>query len=115
VLADDEHLRALNRDYRDTDKPTDVLSFRMAGPGELELSGDVRRPCFLGEIYISVETARRQARAAHRPYAREVAHLAIHGILHLVGHDHARAGERRRMEAEERRLTRGLGARIRAL
>lgn len=115
VIADDEHLRALNRDYRDTDTPTDVLSFPLAEPEDLHLPALARRPVFLGEIYISAETARRQARAARRPFAREVAHLAIHGILHLLGHDHGRVGERRRMEAEERRLARALAARIREL
>jgi probable rRNA maturation factor len=115
VIADDELLRALNRDYRDTDKPTDVLSFPLAEPEELHRPAAARRPLFLGEIYVSAETARRQARAARRSYGREVAHLTIHGILHLLGHDHGRAAERRCMEAEERRLTRGLAARIRKL
>jgi probable rRNA maturation factor len=112
VLADDRLLRELNRDYRETDKATDVLSFAFADSAAL---ADPAARLFLGEIYISVETARRQARAARRPYAREVAHLTLHGLLHLLGHDHARAGERRRMRAEERRLLRALSPRIRAL
>jgi probable rRNA maturation factor len=114
ILADDALVRALNRDYRESDKPTDVLSFGLAEPETLD---DAHRatPVFLGEIYISVETARRQARAARRPYAREIAHLTVHGILHLLGHDHGKAAERRRMEAEERRLLRALAPRIRAL
>jgi probable rRNA maturation factor len=105
-------VRALNRDYRDSDKTTDVLSFSFAAP---EPPADPAARVFLGEIYLSVETARRQARAAKRPYAREIAHLTLHGILHLLGHDHARAAERRRMRGEERRLLRLLSARIRAL
>jgi probable rRNA maturation factor len=112
VLADDDLVRALNRDYRESDKTTDVLSFGLADPRTL---ADPSARVFLGEIYISVETARRQARAARRPYAREMAHLAVHGILHLVGHDHAKGAERRRMRAEERRLLRALAPRIRAL
>ena len=112
VLADDRLVRALNRDYRESDKATDVLSFAFADPAAL---ADPAAAIFLGEIYISVDTARRQARAARRPYAREVAHLALHGLLHLLGHDHARAAERRLMRAEERRLLRALSARIRAL
>ena len=112
VLADDELLRRLNRDYRETDKATDVLSFSLADPRD---AADPEARVFLGEIYLSLETARRQAREARRPYAREVAHLTLHGILHLLGHDHAKPGERRRMEAEERRLMRLLSARIRAL
>jgi len=64
---------------------------------------------FLGEIYISVETARAQARGARRPFPREIEQLTVHGLLHLVGHDHASAGERRRMKAVESRLLRELG------
>lgn len=106
VLTDDERIRILNRDFLETDRPTDVLSFPLAGPGDLE---DPTRDLFLGEIYISVETARAQARTARRPLAREVAHLAIHGLLHLLGHDHAKPGERRRMRAIESRLLRTMG------
>jgi len=109
VLVTDAYIRALNRDYREVDRPTDVLSFPLAGPGAL---GDARRPVFLGEIYISVDTARAQARAARRPYAREVAHLAVHGLLHLLGHDHATKAGRRRMAVLERRLLRKLRGRI---
>jgi len=106
VLTDDARIRILNRDFLEHDHPTDVLSFPLADPGDLE---DPSRDLFLGEIYISVETARAQARAARRPLAREVAHLAIHGLLHLLGHDHAKAAERRRMRAIESRLLRTLG------
>ncbi len=112
VLADDDMVRALNRDYRDSDKPTDVLSFSFVAA---EALADRSARLFLGEIYLSVETARRQARAARRPFTREIAHLTVHGILHLLGHDHARVAERRRMRTEERRLMRLLSARIRAL
>jgi probable rRNA maturation factor len=112
VLADDALLRTLNRDYRDADKATDVLSFSFATP---EAAANPTAKLFLGEIYLSVETARRQARAARRPYHREIAHLTIHGILHLLGHDHGKAAERRRMRAEEARLMRRLAPRIRAL
>jgi probable rRNA maturation factor len=112
VIADDALLRALNRDYRESDRATDVLSFRLAEP---EALADPRARVLLGEIYVSVETARRQAREARRPLARELIHLIVHGALHLVGHDHAKAGERARMQREERRLMRALSGRIRTL
>jgi probable rRNA maturation factor len=105
-LTDDERLRILNRDFLETDRPTDVLSFPLADPGDL---ADPSRDLFLGEIYVSVETARAQAKAARRPFPREVAHLLIHGLLHLIGHDHANPAERRRMKAVESRLLRELG------
>ncbi len=106
VLTDDARIRALNRDFLETDRPTDVLSFPLADPADL---ADHDRDLYLGEIYISVETARAQAKGARRPFAREVAHLLIHGLLHLVGYDHATPGERRRMKAIESRLLRELG------
>ena len=106
MLTDDARIRILNRDFLEHDRPTDVLSFPLAEPEDLE---DPTRDLFLGEIYISVETARAQARSARRPLAREVTHLAIHGLLHLLGHDHAKPSERRRMKAIESRLLRTLG------
>ncbi len=63
----------------------------------------------LGDIVISVETARRQAAEYDAPLERELERLLIHGLLHLLGHDHERAGERRRMVAEERRLAACIG------
>jgi len=98
-------IRVLNRDFLEVDRPTDVLSFPLAEPGDLE---DRNRDVFLGEIYVSVETARAQAKKARRPLSLEVAHLVVHGLLHLIGHDHARPGERRRMRALESRLLREL-------
>jgi probable rRNA maturation factor len=112
VLVTDPQIRALNRDYRDVDRTTDVLSFPLADPADLAEAG---RPVFLGEIYVSVDTARAQARAARRPYARETAHLALHGLLHLLGFDHATRDGRRKMAALERTLLRALRGRIAVL
>jgi len=112
VLVDDAAIRALNRDYREVDRPTDVLSFPMTEPSALE---DPGAALFLGEIYISVDTARAQARAARRRYGREVAHLAIHGLLHLLGEDHLTPAARRRMAARETELLASLRARVAAL
>jgi len=77
VLAGDRLLRRLNRDYRKKDRPTDVLSF----PGEGGGAG-------LGDIVISVETAGRNARGLGRTLAQELDVLALHGFLHVLGHDH---------------------------
>jgi len=89
-----------------------VLSFPLADPAALR---DPAAAVFLGEIYISLETARAQAREARRPCTREVAHLAVHGLLHLLGYDHGTAAGRRRMVGVERRLMRSLAGRIAAL
>jgi probable rRNA maturation factor len=112
VLTGDATVRALNRDFREVDKATDVLSFPLADPEHLR---DPDAAVFLGEIYISLDTARAQAKAARRTLAREVAHLTVHGVLHLLGHDHHRPGERKRMWREEARVMRGVSALIRAL
>jgi probable rRNA maturation factor len=63
----------------------------------------------LGDIVISVDTARAQAAAYDAPLEREIERLLIHGVLHLCGHDHERPDERRRMEREERRLAEAIG------
>lgn len=112
VLTGDEAVRALNRDFREVDKPTDVLSFPLADPEALR---DPETPVFLGEIYISLDTARAQARGARRTFAREVAHLMVHGVLHLLGYDHHRTGDRKRMWAEERRVMRSVSTLIASL
>jgi probable rRNA maturation factor len=90
LLTDDAEIRALNRRWRRLDRATDVLSFSMAGR-------------LLGDVVISAETAARRSRAR---LDRELTFLMVHGVLHLVGHDHRRAAERRRMRARERSLMR---------
>lgn len=97
-LVGDEAIRALNREYRGKDSATDVLSFSLEAPA--------KRPTehLLGDVVISVETARRQALEYDATLQRELYRLLIHGLLHLVGHDHVAASERRVMRREERRL-----------
>jgi probable rRNA maturation factor len=99
VLADDDTVRALNRDYRATDAPTDVLSFAQT-EGE-----DFARPDgashHLGDVVISIDTARRQAQKYALALQDEVAHLLVHGILHLLGYDHEAPEDERVMRAHE--------------
>ncbi|MCS6949710.1 MAG: rRNA maturation RNase YbeY [Armatimonadota bacterium] len=90
VLTDDEQIRALNRTYRGKDEPTDVLSFslRETSAGEARLDTSVLADELpLGEIYISVPTALRQAQAGGRSLEEEVALLAVHGVMHLLGYE----------------------------
>jgi probable rRNA maturation factor len=94
LLCSDEVIRELNRRYRDTDKPTDVLAFPMnEGPGAALHAG------LLGDVVISLPTATRQARERDRPIVAEVTFLLAHGLLHLLGYDHATAREEREMSA----------------
>ena len=81
ALVDDSYIRMLNREYRGMDKPTDVLAFPMT-PDEF-MHGEPT----LGDIVISVERARDQARQFKHPLRREVAFLAVHGLLHLLGYE----------------------------
>ncbi len=99
-LVGDVEIRELNRDYRGKDRATDVLSFSLCDGDHADFRGDL-----LGDVVISIETARRQARGRHRSLDEEVARLMIHGILHLLGHNHEHEEEYRRMRAEERRLS----------
>ncbi len=90
-LTDDAELRALNRAYAGEDHATDVLSFEQTAP-------------LLGDVVISVETAARQARAAKHSLLAELFHLAVHGVVHLMGYDHATKAEERVMFAYEAKL-----------
>ncbi len=94
-FTDDAAIHALNRDYRAKDRPTDVLAFaQREGPG-----GDLH-PSLLGDVIISVETARRQARRrGPRGLCDELRVLAAHGLCHLLGYDHRDDAEEATMNA----------------
>lgn len=109
TLVGDDAMRELNRDHRGMDKPTDVLSFETLtsfAPQD-DTEDDPER--MLGDVVISIDTARKQAADYDAPLQRELERLLIHGILHVLGHDHMEAGERAKMEAEERRLASAIG------
>jgi probable rRNA maturation factor len=105
ALVDDAEMAALNGRFRGRPRPTDVLSFSL-------LEGDhaERRGLLLGDVVIGLEVAGRQARPRRRRLDDELARLLIHGVLHLLGHDHEEPGEAARMRAEERRLWRALAS-----
>lgn len=110
ALVGDARVRALNREYRQMDAPTDVLSFPAgADPQDPPASGtqaaaESTRP--LGDIVIATGVARRQAREAGHAYQTELRVLALHGLLHLLGFDHHAADDRGRMARLESRLRR---------
>lgn len=89
LIADDARLHALNRDYRGVDAPTDVLSFGDDGPAGAFVA-QPEGPRYLGDIAISYERVLAQAAEYGHPPARELAYLAAHGALHLLGYDHER-------------------------
>ncbi|MEH7108637.1 MULTISPECIES: rRNA maturation RNase YbeY [Bacillaceae] len=89
TFVTNETIQEINRDYRDKNAPTDVISFAMEelGEGEVELVGsDI--PRILGDIIISIPRAREQAEEYGHSFTRELGFLAIHGFLHLLGYDH---------------------------
>lgn len=97
VLVDDAAMAVLNRTYRGLAGSTDVLAFPMIEGRFREVSPDL-----LGDVVISTETARRQAKAAGSGLREELALLLVHGILHLVGYDHGTTAERRTMWRKQR-------------
>jgi probable rRNA maturation factor len=94
-FVSDEEMRELNSSYRGKDKPTDVLSFSQE-EGEFFPVGEAD-VLTLGDIVISVETARRQAAERQHTLEQEVSFLCVHGLLHLRGYDHMTATQRRAM------------------
>ena len=98
LLADDAAVQALNRDWRKIDKPTNVLSFPSDAP---KIAG---APALLGDIAIAYETLAREAAAEKKPFLHHLAHLAVHGYLHLLGYDHQTDSEAEAMEALEREI-----------
>jgi len=106
VLTGDAPVRELNRRWRGLDRATDVLSFGYdAEPGRF-VSGD---------LIVSLDRVREQARRFRVSHGRELARLIVHGALHLAGLDHKNPGERRRMRAQETRVLRAGAAHVRAL
>lgn len=98
ALVDDGRIHELNRTYRKKDKPTDVLAFAMQ-----EGEGGAHQG-LLGDVILSIDTARRQAKAAKRPLLAELTMLLAHGLLHLLGYDHRNDREERVMVAKTKEL-----------
>ena len=100
-------MRRLNAAYRAKDTPTNVLSFPyQAPPGSEE---DVEGARYLGDVVLAEETVAREAAERAIPPADHLQHLVVHGLLHLLGHDHAEDAEALRMEAIETAVLAGLG------
>jgi len=97
ILVDDAFIKDLNRRYRGIESPTDVLSFAYSDDGG-------GRETVAGEIYVSHETVARDARRAAVPPENLFLRVCVHGVLHVLGYDHEKASEARRMEAEEKRV-----------
>lgn len=106
VFTDDAEQRALNRDWRGKDRPTNVLSFPNMDDGGPAPAG---LPRLLGDVVLARETVAREAREQGKTLADHMVHLLVHGTLHLLGYDHEEAGDAAEMEALERAVLGGLG------
>jgi probable rRNA maturation factor len=100
TLVDDDEIREINRQHRNVDRPTDVLSFPLIdGKDDFALPPDVPRE--LGDVVVSYPRAVAQAEEYGHSVGRELAYLVVHGVLHILGHDHEEPGEQAIMRARE--------------
>jgi probable rRNA maturation factor len=105
LFVDEDTISGLNRRFMDTDGPTDVLAFPIddpAGRGGARSAGP--EPLLLGDVVVCPAVAERQAPEHAGSYDDELALLVVHGVLHVLGHDHARLDEAATMQAREREL-----------
>jgi probable rRNA maturation factor len=110
VLTDDAEVQTLNRDWRGQDKPTNVLSFPQMSPGDDTDTGPPGAPVLLGDVVIALETVQREVAAGEAARLSDhLAHLVVHGVLHLLGHDHEDDAEAEEMERRESALLQQLG------
>ena len=107
ILTNDRAIRTLNRRWRGRDKPTNVLS--VPAPPAADRTASRGVPRHLGDIVLAYETVAREARAEAKPLDHHIAHLALHGFLHLLGYDHESHGQAEAMERRERRILARLG------
>ena len=105
-LTDDETVRALNAEWRGKDKPTNVLSFPMLENFDIPANGP---PAMLGDIAMAYETCAREAADKALPLENHAGHLMVHGMLHLLGHDHQDDETAEDMEAREVRALARIG------
>lgn len=106
VLADDVRVQRLNRDFRNQDRPTNVLSFPMDQGGG---PWDPAAPVMLGDVVLAFNTVAREAREQSKSPLEHTLHLVVHGVLHLIGYDHGTQAEARKMERLERKVLADLG------
>ena len=85
IIVDNNYIHELNKTYRNIDRETDVITFALEDEDSIVLPGDER---ILGDIYISIDKAREQAKSYNHSFLRELSFLAVHGFYHLLGYDH---------------------------
>lgn len=112
TFVTNEDIRVINRDYRGKDQPTDVISFALEEMGEDEVKiVGAEVPPHLGDIIISVEKAREQAKDYGHSFQREIGFLALHGLLHLLGYDHMTEEDEKEMFSIQKEILEKYGLR----
>ncbi|GGD04536.1 rRNA maturation RNase YbeY [Pontibacillus salipaludis] len=109
-FVDNNEIQIINRNYRQKDEPTDVISFAMQeeGDGEMKIMG-AEMPLLLGDIVISVDRAKEQAEEYNHTYERELGFLALHGFLHLLGYDHLNEEDEKKMFSRQEEILHEFG------
>lgn len=104
-FVDNHEIQTLNRNYRQIDRPTDVISFALQDPveGEIDIIGE-NIPLALGDIVISVDKVNEQAEEYGHSFERELCFLAVHGFLHLLGYDHMNEEDEKEMFQKQERI-----------
>ncbi|NWQ40068.1 rRNA maturation RNase YbeY [Bacillus sp. EB106-08-02-XG196] len=105
TFVSNERIHEINKEFRDKDAPTDVISFAMEelGEGEIQLIG-AELPRVLGDIIISIPKAEEQAKEYGHSFIRELGFLAVHGFLHLLGYDHMEKDEEEKMFSRQKEI-----------
>ncbi len=103
VLTNDENIRNINREHRQIDKPTDVLSFPMYEREELE-NLKLENEDILGDMVISIERVEEQAKEYGHSFERELAYMVVHSFYHLLGYDHIKEEDKMKMRPKEENI-----------
>ncbi len=111
TFMDDKAIQAVNAEYRGKDVPTDVISFALEelSEGEVAIVQQSDMPVILGDIIISIDTAKRQAAEYNHTFERELGFLALHGFLHLLGYDHLDEEQERQMFGRQKEILTAFG------
>lgn len=105
IIVDNEYIHTLNKDYRHVDRPTDVITFALEDNGRIE----TEEGRILGDIYISIDKAKMQAKEYGHSLKRELSFLAVHGFLHLLGYDHMTKEDEKVMFDKQERILESYG------
>ena len=106
IIVDNNYIHELNKNYRDIDRETDVITFALEDEDSVKLPGDMR---ILGDIYISIDKARSQAIEYGHSFEREICFLAVHGFYHLLGYDHMNEEEEKVMFGKQEEVLSSYG------